>query len=176
MTIVVVSGLPGAGKSSTAAALARRLAPAAHIEADVLHTMLGDARVFPADGARPSAGGEAARQLRLRLRQACLLARDHAAAGHTAVVDDIVIAERLDEVRSHLTGFDVHFVMLDAPFEAVRARWIAMGSPFVDAWDWIEADRQATERVGLWLDPGDRSVDEVADEIVRRLGEARLPA
>ena len=135
MTVVVISGLPGAGKSSTARALAARLAPSAHIEADVLHAMLGDARVFPADGARPDASSEAARQLDLRLRQACLLARDHVAAGHTAIVDDIVIADRLDEVRRHLAGLDVHLVMLDAPFERVRARWLAMGSPFVDAWD-----------------------------------------
>jgi chloramphenicol 3-O-phosphotransferase len=170
--IIVVSGLPGAGKSTTAALLARRMPRAAHIEADRLQQLLTSGGVLP-DASGISA--EAARQLRLRLRNACLLARSFLDSGFTAIVDDIVAAHRYDDLVSELRGVPFGFVMLLPDFEHVKARWRAMGSPFVDAWDWIDDDiRSRTPRVGLWLDTTHLTPEETTDIIVERLDETTV--
>jgi hypothetical protein len=52
-----------------------------------------------------------------------------------------------------------------------------MGSPFVDAWDWIDEEiRSDTRRVGLWLDTTVLTPDETVDAILARLDEATVGA
>jgi hypothetical protein len=168
-SIIVVSGLPGAGKSTTARLLAGRMTRAAHVEADRLQQLIVSGGVWPdVSGASP----EAERQLRLRLRNSCLLARSFLEYGFTAVIDDIVAGRRLDQVIEALDGVAFRFVMLLPDFEHVKARWRSMGSPFVDAWDWIDDEiRVNTARVGLWLDTTTLDPDQTVDVILDRFDE-----
>jgi hypothetical protein len=170
--ILVVSGLPGVGKSTTARLIAQRLPRAAHVEADRLQALVVTGGVMPdADGIR----GEAERQLRLRLRNACLLARSFLEFGFTAVIDDIVAGRRLDHVIEDLDGVPFGFVMLLPDFEHVKARWRAMGSPFVDKWDWINDEiRNDTPRVGLWLDTTALGPEQTVDAILDRVDETTV--
>ncbi|MDA0352878.1 MAG: AAA family ATPase [Chloroflexi bacterium] len=171
--VIAIAGMPGAGKSTTAALLAARLPRAAHVEADVLQQMILGGGEWPAGGPIPSE--EAARQLRLRLHNACLLARSFVDAGFTAVVDDILIGSRIDDLLQDLEGVPLSFVMLTPDYELVRQRWIAINSPFADTWAWIdETIRTSTRRLGLWLDPTTLTPDQVANEILRRLPEATV--
>jgi len=171
--IIVVSGLPGAGKTTTAGLLASRLDRAAHVEADRLQEMTVSGGVWP-EGPREMTP-EAARQLRLRLRNACLLARSFAAAGFTAVVDEIVAGARLDELIEDLAGLPFAFVMLVPAFEVVHRRWQAIGSPFADVFGWIDEEiRTATRRVGLWLDTTTLDPEGTADAVLERLDEAMV--
>ena len=170
--VLVISGLPGSGKSVAAQAVAARLTRAAHVEADVIHDMVRQGRAWPRGGEKFEPGDAFDQQLSMRLEQACLLARSFVSHGFTAIVDEIVIGERLGQLIGHLQDVDMRFVMLSPGFEVVKARWRAMDSPFVDSWDWIEEERLKTERVGLWLDSSRMTIDEVADEILNRLGEA----
>jgi hypothetical protein len=170
--ILVVSGLPGVGKSTTAHLLAARLPRAAHVEADRLQALIVSGGVGPdPDGIR----GEAERQLRLRLRNACLLARSFLEHGFTAVIDDIVAGPRLEHLIEDLDGVPFGFVMLLPEFAAVKARWRSMGSPFVDQWDWIDDQiRNDTARVGLWLDTTSLGPEQTVDAILDRLDETTV--
>ena len=118
--IIVVSGVQGAGKSTVARALAERFSRAVHIEADTLQ------RMIVSGGEWTTEPGEAARQLRLRLRNACLLARSFFDAGFTAVVDDLILGERFDYLRADLAGLRFRLVGL-APEWAVAIGRIAGG-------------------------------------------------
>lgn len=168
--IVVVSGLPGVGKSTTARLLAGRFERAAHVEADRLQQLIvAGARVPGLDGIDRHARD----QLDLRLRNACLLARSFMEAGFTAIIDDIVIGSAVEDLIEHLDGVPFTFVMLVPEFSHVKQRWIDMASPFAEHWDWIDDEiRNNTDRIGLWLDTTSLDPTQTVDAIVQHLAHS----
>ncbi|HEX7101844.1 MAG TPA: zeta toxin family protein [Nitrolancea sp.] len=171
--IIIISGLPGAGKSTTARLLASQMDRGAHVEADKLQEFIVAGGVWP-DGS-PNVSNEAERQLRLRLHNACLLARSFAQHGFTTLIDDIVIGQRLEQAIEELAGTSFGFVMLLPDFDLVRDRWRAIGSRFVDQWQWIDTEiRTRTRRVGLWLNTTNLTPEQTVREILRRIDETRV--
>ena len=165
-TLFVVSGTQGAGKSTVAQALARRFDPGAWISADVLHKMIVSGGRWP-EGEPMSSTAE--RQLWLRLKNACLLGQSFVANGVTAVLDDIVIGSRVDELLLHLAGERFVFVMLTPRPDVVRERERGRGTELWKQWEWLDDEiRTKTPRIGLWLDNSDQTPNETVDEIVAR--------
>ena len=165
-TLFVVSGTQGAGKSTVAQALARRFDEGAWISADQLHKMIVSGGRWP-EGAAMS--GTAERQLWLRLKNACLLGQSFVQTGVTAVVDDIVIGSRVDELLHHLAGERFVFVMLTPRLEVIRERERGRGTALWEQWEWLDDEvRNRTQRIGLWLDNSDQTPDETVDEIMAR--------
>src|SRR4051812_45947198 len=82
-----------AGKSTVAQALAERLPRAAHVRGDVFRRMIVSGRAQYVPGA--GSDGEARAQLRLRHRLSAATADAYAAAGFTAVVQDVLLGEDL---------------------------------------------------------------------------------
>jgi len=175
--VIVVSGLPGAGKSTVAGMLAERFPRAAHVEADRLQRMIVSGGRWP----DPHLDAESERQLRLRLHNVCLLAVSFARAGFVAVVDEICIGRRFDDLREEIEA-PFHFVMLnpDLPTLAARNRGRAERAEKTDAfhqsqalWDVVQND---TPRLGLWLDTGAMDAVATVDTILSRIDDARISA
>jgi chloramphenicol 3-O-phosphotransferase len=170
--VIVLSGMQGAGKSTVAAALAKRFDRAAHVSADVLQRLIVSGGEWPSAESIDEHGvvhGEAAHQLRLRLRNACVLARSFADAGIDAIIDDIIIGQRVDELLDGMAGETFAFVMLTPRLDVVRQREAGRGTSLHEAWGWMHDEiRQRTRRIGLWLDTSTKTAEQTADEIMRR--------
>ena len=165
-TLFVISGTQGAGKSTVARLLAGRLERGAWVSADALQAMIVAGGRWP-EGREMSP--EAAAQLRLRLRNSCQLARSFVAAGFSAVVDDIVIGGRVEQLLDEMAGQRFVFVMLTPRGEVVRERERGRGTQLFVEWEWlIEEVEQRTRRIGLWLDSSEQTPEQTVDEILRR--------
>jgi hypothetical protein len=167
--VIVVSGVPASGKTTVSRLLAARFARAAHIEADTLQKMIVSGGEWPS----LPPGGEGLRQLRLRAANACLLARSFATAGFTAIVDDIVLGNRIGEFLGALAGLDVHLVQLCPSLEAVRQRDVLRDKHAFFQSEYLEPIlRNETERAGLWLDTTDMIAEDAVTMILARLPES----
>ena len=90
-TVVLITGIMAAGKSTVAQLLAERLPRSVHVRGDVFRRMVVSGRAEV--GTDLSA--ESFAQLRLRYRLAAMVADEYADAGFTAVVQDIALGDDL---------------------------------------------------------------------------------
>lgn len=171
MTTFVVTGLPGAGKTTISRALAGRFPRGVHVEGDVLSfefVVSGLPKPF-GDGADPEEWG---RQMALRHRHIAMLARSFRDAEFVVCIDDFVVGRAtVDHYVEHLGP--VHLVVLAPPLDVVAARDAARHKQAFDDWSHAEVTMRAElGRIGLWLDTGDETPDETVDRILARRDEA----
>jgi adenylylsulfate kinase-like enzyme len=115
---LLLTGMPGSGKTTVTKLVAAKLDRAARICGDDLHQMLVSGRVRFDSGQRE----EAARQGELRAHNLCTLVDNFAAAGFAVVVDEVVPdREDLDYYVEQIAARPVFLVVL-APPHAVCVR------------------------------------------------------
>ncbi len=162
---VVVSGLPGTGKSYFSRRLAERI-PVSVLESDTLRRVL-----FPS----PDYGsGESARLFRAIHR----LAEELLANGTSLVLDATSLAERFREPLYGIadrTGAKLAVVLVEAPPEVVRRR---LATRTKDADDRSDADWQVYRRMQAEVEPirrrhfvvdGSRDITPTIDKLVREV-------
>jgi predicted kinase len=162
--MLVITGVPGVGKSTVAAALAATQPRTAHVKADALQRML------VSGGEWPSAGTpEAMRQLLLRTRNAAQLAANFVDAGFDAILDEVISSpEQLALVDDTITAPTQWVVLTASPAtilsrDASRSKHTAANYVHLDA-----RIRQLLADRATCLDTTNLSIDETVD-VVRGL-------
>ncbi|MGW2203894.1 AAA family ATPase [Streptomyces sp. NPDC001774] len=167
---LLLSGIPGSGKSTVAAALAARFARAAHIEVDALQELVVSGGHWPTMDHDP----EADRQIFLRARNACLLADSFTTAGFLPVVDDVVVRRsHLDFYRATLKARPFHTVFLAPGPAKAWERNNARDKRLTTDWAPLdEAMREELSADGIWVDNAELSVEETVTAILDATGLA----
>ena len=133
--LIILTGVPGSGKTAVAKALASLFPRSAHVEADALREAIREGRVNP--GGSPD--DEAERQLSLLTRMTAALGNELFAEGFTVILDDVVVTRgRLDDYLRALRGSPLHYVLLAPPRSVVLER------------DRLRPDKSVAEQY-LWL-------------------------
>ncbi|NYI76380.1 AAA family ATPase [Nocardioides panzhihuensis] len=171
--VVLITGVMAAGKSTVAQALAERLPAAAHVRGDAFRRMI----VSGQREMTPDADEEAVNQLRLRYRLSAMVADEYAAAGLTAVVQDIVLGDELRTYTESVRTRPLYVVVLAPRPDAVAVRESGRAKTGYGEWTVEALDRgmrEDTPRIGLWLDSSELTVEETVDAILAGLDRARL--
>lgn len=170
--LVILSGPPNAGKSSTADALCQRYDRMLHIEMNTLRNFLRMGRLRPWDESP-----EGRMQRELLIDSACGMARRFLDAGYGVIIDDIVTPDGLPNYRRALAGVEhaQHFVVLLPALDVVLRRERERPT------DWHRADRldAVYNRFAGWsdiatIDPDDLEPELVADRVMALAAEGRV--
>lgn len=175
-SIIVITGIMAAGKSTIAQALAERMPTSVHLRGDLFRRMIVNGRA----GITPRLSDGATSQLHLRYQLAAQAAHSYCQAGFTVVYQDVIIGPVLEDVVSWLgSAYPVYLVVLCPSPEVVAAREAGRPKTAYRGWTPELLDqglRATTPHLGLWLDTSTLSVDETVDAILARLAEAAIGA
>jgi hypothetical protein len=126
--IWLITGAPGAGKTTVSVALCRRFPLAVHVPVDDIRDWVRSGFSSPIEWT-----AETDRQFALARRGAARVASDYAEAGFVAVLDDVVRESHLGQYTDYLGTAPIRKVLLNPSLETVLARNIGPGRKPFDA-------------------------------------------
>ena len=164
---VIVTGMPGAGKTTVTALAARLLPRAAQVKGDTVSYMVLSGRV----GFQDEPADEAVRQGELVNRNLTALANNFIDFGFTVLMDTVVPGRvKLDRLLGLLRPRPVRLVILAPGIEACRYRNSIRDSEErfdFDGYERLEADmRRDLDQLGWWFDTSALTPADTAAQLV----------
>jgi hypothetical protein len=177
---LIITGPPGAGKSSVARLIAERLRRSALLDGDAINALIVSGFVW----ALGEPAEEAARQVRLLHANLCSLAANFADAAITPVIDAVLPdGDRLDFFLETLAPRPVLMVVLAPSADVCRRR--NAGRPpetqffFEGHEELMDRMREDFGTIGWWLDSSALSLEETVQRVTlmaHRLAHAQRPS
>ena len=164
---LIITGAPGAGKSTVSRLIAQQLSRSALLDAYFVSTMIVSGYVWPLG----EPADEAARQVRLLNTNLCALAGNFARAGFTPIIDLVVPdGEQLETFRRALTSHRLLLVVLDPGSDTCRYR-NQIREPeehfFCDGYEELRAAlRSVYGKRGWWFDTSALTAEQTVERIL----------
>jgi predicted kinase len=173
---VIVSGMPGAGKSTVTAQAARLLPQAAQVKGDDVNGMVLSGGVWFMGMPRD----EALRQYELCKRNMCALANNFVDFGFVVLMDTVVQDRAmLDLLLALMSPRPVRLVILAPGVEVCKHRNAGRDSHErfeFDGYEQLEADMQHDlGDIGWWFDTSALTPEETAEQFVREAAVHAAP-
>jgi predicted kinase len=173
---VIVSGMPGAGKSTVTALAARLLPRAAQVKGDDVNQMVVSGGVWFMGTPRD----EALRQYELCKRNMCALANNFVDFGFVALMDTVVQdRSMLDFLLALMSPRPVRLVILAPGVEVCKHRNASRDADErfeFDGYAHLEADmRRDLGDIGWWFDTSALTSEETAEQLVREAAVRAAP-
>ena len=171
--VLIVSGIPGAGKTTVGKLIALNLPNSALISGDEVHNLVVGGRVHP--GEMPAE--EADRQLDLRNRNIAALTDILVGDGYIVVIDDVVTnRRRLDRLRSLIASRPIYLAILAPSPESARQRDLERPEKTVaETWTHLNSEiRDELAGIGYWLDSTNLTARDTADRVLKDVWNAGL--
>jgi predicted kinase len=173
---VIVSGMPGAGKSTVTARAARLLPRAAQVKGDDVNQMVLSGGVWFMGTPRD----EALRQYELCKRNMCALANNFVDFGFVVLMDTVVQDRAmLDLLLALMTPRPVRLVILAPGVEVCKQRNASRDSDErfeFDGYEQLEADmKHDLGDIAWWFDTSALTPEETAEQLVREAAVHAAP-
>jgi predicted kinase len=173
---VIVSGMPGAGKSTVSGLAASLMPRAAQVKGDDVNLMIRSGAVWFMGEPRD----EALRQYELGRRNLCALANNFVDFGFTVFMDTVVQDRAmLDFLLALMSPRQVRLVVLAPGVEVCKHRNSTRhpDEQFAFAgYEALEADMQRDlVDVGWWFDTSALTPEETAEQVVRHAADRAAP-
>lgn len=164
---IIITGAPGAGKSTVSLLVAQALERSALLSGDQINRLVVSGHVW----ALGAPAEEAARQVQLCNRNLCDLAGNFADAGFTPVIDWIVPDRaQLDFFLETLAPRRVLLIVLTPTSDVCRQRNAIRDRDdqfFFDGYESLRASmRDGFGTVGWWFDTSDLTPEQTARQII----------
>lgn len=126
MSIIILTGPPGAGKTTISKLFAQQQPKCTLIETDDLRHMVISPYKAPWDGE------EGKKQLRLGIKNTCLLTKKFSNAGFNVIIADFITEYTFPIYKKLLEGLDSKIIQLTAQFDILKKRDTQRGQKIID--------------------------------------------
>lgn len=166
MEVIIITGTPGAGKSSVAEALSLRLERSAHIQVDFFRKMIRSGYASPHHW-----NDEVTRQYALARKNAAATTLNIAQAGFTVIIDDIVHQEWVQDWIDNLNGLSPRFVLLQPTLAKAKERNITreiwtVEESIIESLHSSFAQNNTPQSGWIVVDNTYQTIEETVDEIM----------